>query len=50
MHNANKKMFFFFARNKDFYFFSPTFLIKNMSHVINGLKVYLFLFLNNIFP
>ena len=29
----------FFARN-----------IKNMSHVIYGLKVYLFLFLNNIFP
>ena len=33
-----------------FFFFFPTFLIKNMSHVIYGLKVHLFLFLNNIFP
>ena len=40
----------FFARNNDFFIFFPTFLIKNMSHVIYGLKVYLFLFLNNIFP
>ena len=48
MHNANKKCFF--ARNNDFFIFFPTYLIKNMSHVINGLKVYLILFLNNIFP
>ena len=32
-----------------FLFFFPTFLIKNMGHVIYGLKVHLFLFLNNIF-
>ena len=47
-HNANKKCFF--ARNNDFFIFFPTFLIKNMGHVIYGLKVHLFLFLNNIFP
>ena len=33
-----------------FLFFFPTFLIKNMSHVIYGLKVYPILFVNNIFP
>ena len=32
------------------FFFFQTFLIKNMGHVIYGLKVHLFLFLNNIFP
>ena len=47
MHNANKKCFF--ARNNDFFIFSP-FFIKNMSHVIYGFKVYPILFLNNIFP
>ena len=48
MHNANKKCFF--ARNNAFFIFFPTFLIENMGHVIYGLKVHLFLFLNNIFP
>ena len=38
----------FFTRNNAFFF--PTFLIKNMGHVTYGLKVHLFLFLNNIFP
>ena len=44
------KKCFFLLEIMTFLFFFQHFLLKNMGHVIYGLKVHLFLFLNNIFP